>query len=190
MRSAMKLTPKHSRVMRRFKQRGAALVEASLVIGVLVVFLGCMKFVKDSYRGKIQQQHDTRLDAFSYASHNCESGGNASKEPGAASVISTNDPGTGNVVSHAPKGSEVQGISDKTSNNLALAHSSKVEKIQGKAHGYATDNASLANNSGTDAVLERQIRSDSYVFCNEHPYDADPISFASFFFKFFSSGLV
>jgi hypothetical protein len=186
----MRLTPRHSLIARRSRERGAALVEASLVIGVLVVFLGCMVFVKDSYRGKIQQQHDTRLDAFNYAAHNCESGGNASKEAGNANIIQTNDPGTGKVLSNAPKGQESQGISDKTSSSMALSHSTKSEKIQGRAHGYATNGASLANDTGTTAPLERQIRSDSYVFCNEHPYDADPISFGKFFFKFFQSGLL
>jgi hypothetical protein len=184
------MTTLEQRIARRSRQRGAALVEASLVIGVLVVFFGCMVFVKDSYRAKIQQQHDTRLDAFSYAAHNCETGGNASKESGNANVVQTKDPGTGKVLGNAPKGQESAGISEKTSKSLALAHSQKTEKIQGRAHGYATDGASLAKNTGTNAVLERQIRSDSYVFCNEHPYDADPISFGKFFFKFFQSGLL
>jgi hypothetical protein len=171
-------------------ERGAALVEASIVIGVLVVFLGCMVFVKDSYKGKIQQQHDTRLNAFGYAAHNCEGGGDASKDPSNSSIITSTDPATNKVVSQGPGGSATQGISDKTSNTLALSHATKTDKIQGRAHGYATQGASLSNGTGTDAVLTRQIRSDSYMFCNEHPYDADPISFGSFFFKFFKSGLL
>lgn len=56
----------------RSHQRGAALVEAAVVIPVMLVFLGCIMFAHKSYSVKLDKQMGTRAGILYYASHDCE----------------------------------------------------------------------------------------------------------------------
>jgi Flp pilus assembly protein TadG len=60
-----------SRVIRRRRQRGAAIVEAALVMPVMAVFLGLIAFTHHSYAAKIDKQAATRSGTLFYASHAC-----------------------------------------------------------------------------------------------------------------------
>lgn len=62
-----------ARVLRsRAGRRGAALVEAAVVLPVMMVFLGCIMFAHRSYDAKLDKQMGTRAGSLYYASHNCE----------------------------------------------------------------------------------------------------------------------
>jgi hypothetical protein len=63
---------KHHQRRSRWRRRGAALVEAAVVIPVMLVFLGCIMFVHKSYAMKLNKQHTTRSGAMYYASHACK----------------------------------------------------------------------------------------------------------------------
>jgi hypothetical protein len=57
---------------KRAKKRGAAMVEAIVIMGTMLVFLGMNTWAFKAYGGKIDQMSSTRRDALYYASHNCE----------------------------------------------------------------------------------------------------------------------
>lgn len=57
---------------RRSHQRGAAMVEAIVVMCTMLVFLGMIIWSFQAYGGKIDQMSSTRRDALYYASHSCE----------------------------------------------------------------------------------------------------------------------
>ena len=59
---------------RRRSRRGAAMVEASFVVGVLVVFWGLMQWTRQSYSDKLDQMGTTRSNSSYYAAHDCEKG--------------------------------------------------------------------------------------------------------------------
>lgn len=67
----------------RRARRGAALVEAALVIPAMLIFLGLTLYVFRSHSAKIAQQNDTSNRALSFASHACEGEpeGGANMEP-------------------------------------------------------------------------------------------------------------
>jgi len=71
----MKSTSKQARLGRiraRRAKRGAALVEAAVVIPVMLVFLGLTMFVHNAYDEKLASQTSTRAQVLYYGSHNCE----------------------------------------------------------------------------------------------------------------------
>lgn len=53
--------------------RGAAMVEAAVVIPVMVSFLAVIGVMKNGYDRKITQNQQTRSQVLDYASHNCQS---------------------------------------------------------------------------------------------------------------------
>lgn len=61
----------------RRRQRGAAMVEAIVVMGTMLVFLGMNMWAYKAYGGKIDQMNSTRRDALYFASHTCESANNS-----------------------------------------------------------------------------------------------------------------
>jgi hypothetical protein len=57
---------------RNRKRRGAAMLEAIIVITVLLVFLGVILWGARAYAAKLDQSANTRSDILYYASHSCE----------------------------------------------------------------------------------------------------------------------
>ena len=55
-------------------KRGAAMVEAIVVMCTMMVFLGMNTWAFKAYGGKIDQMSSTRRDALYWASHSCEKG--------------------------------------------------------------------------------------------------------------------
>ena len=155
----------YRRVRRRIPQRGAALVEASVVIPVLVIFLGLMKYTRASYAEKIRQQNSTRENSMVYASHGCQGGGS-----GGAADYSLDANGD----------SDAQKVIGKKDDSAAQAATS------------ASFNTATSSMNGTVFVAgkARQISSKSSVYCNEVPQDGDIGGWASFAFNFFKSGLL
>ena len=61
-----------TRFLRR-GSRGAAMVEAAVVIPVMVSFLAVIGLMKNGYDRKITINQQTRSQVLDYASHNCQS---------------------------------------------------------------------------------------------------------------------
>ena len=65
-------TPMKAYKLNRAKQRGAAMVEAIVVMTTMLCFLGMNIYAQHAYGGKVDQMNSTRRDALFWASHNCD----------------------------------------------------------------------------------------------------------------------
>lgn len=71
-KSHMPAESSRHRAKRRGVERGAAMVEAIVIMTTMLVFLGMNMWAYAAYGGKIDQANSTRRDALYYASHQCE----------------------------------------------------------------------------------------------------------------------
>lgn len=134
--------------------RGAAMVEGMVVIPVLLVFLGLMKWTHDGYARKQDRQMMTRASLMSYTSKACkgdaanatlnaESGPDVQGEAGGSGVKAAND----------EMGAAMSG-------NVSIAHSRPPDvTVSGRA---VRDRQSFQ--------LSRTIHAESENMCNEKVY--------------------
>ena len=162
----------HQRTKRRIARRGAALVEASVVVPVLVIFLGLMTYVYRSYREKITQQNSTRENAMYFASHGCQ--GSSSGISGFGGF------GPAQVALNADDNSDAANVIGKKGDPGAQASTSR---------SFNQANSSLSGTVVVGGHL-RRINSESHVFCNERPYDGNIAGWAQFAFGFFRTGIL
>src|SRR5512140_2576712 len=60
-----------TRWQKKRSRRGAALVEAAVVLPVLAIFLGLIMYEYNSYKQKISVQQTSRENSLYFASHGC-----------------------------------------------------------------------------------------------------------------------
>ncbi len=137
-----------SRLRRLHRTRGAAMVEAAIVLPVLTIFLGLMMFVRAQYSAKLFAMADARQNAWDRAVHADCGGGSGG---GTAPSLEVPDPPNGTkdkVISPGPsEGAKRQGL----------------DKLLRKVEWSANATTSVSRYSGT-------VSSRSYVFCNEENY--------------------
>lgn len=163
---------------RRRARRGAAMVEASFVVGVLVVFWGLMQWTRQSYSDKLDQMGTTRSNSSYYAAHDCEKG-DATAVLGGASPVGQDEP-SGKVLNKGG-GAGSDGASEKTSRGLNMATAKKDSTTTGWTK--MSEKGSMQT-----FTLSRPIHSESYMYCNEKTYDSDPVSWVKFVGRFFQTG--
>ena len=171
------------RLQRRKGQRGAALVEAAVVIPVMLVFLGLTMWIHNAYDEKLASQTSTRAQVLYNASHNCEE-----EVPEEMSVqLGTKTSGTGN---------------NKTDESADPAAGEKpgVSKTPPTAEGGLKRSFNLVRTHrettvGGTAVQDRQkvafsvpVTSNSEVACNEKRFDNDWTAVFGFIKSFIQSG--
>lgn len=156
----------HQRTRRRIQKRGAALVEASVVIPVLVIFLGLMMYTRASYAEKMRQQNSTRENSLYFASHSCQGAGGSFGAADHAFDADENQDATDII---GKKGD--QSTQAATSRTMNMASSTMAKTVSASGHA-------------------RSIKSESHVYCNERPYDGNIGGWASFAFTFFRTGLL
>jgi hypothetical protein len=170
----METTMASSSIRKRTARRGAALVEAAVVIPTMLVFLGCIVFSYRSYDKKLSIQTSSRSSVLSYASHNCEGGAptEVSLQGGEADInadTSQLDSAAGEL-----RDSERAG----TSRTLNIAHSSASAQVSGSAVVSATQKA----------PLQRTVSAKSGVACNEKRYDNQWTALIEFAVNFAKTG--
>lgn len=170
----------------RAGERGAAMVEATVVITTLLIFLGLIVFTRDSYVGKLNQQTRARRDAMYYAAHNCESGDGAMMG-GAGFALDGDDTSDAEKVINE-KGDE--GATSKISRSWNLSQAHGKDTIVGTALRDRNANGTPSPIALEKAPLQREVAGDAYVFCNERPYDGNIGDWAAFAFNFFQSGIL
>lgn len=144
----------------RGRTRGAALVEAAVVIPVMLVFLGCIMFTHKSYAMKLDKQQGTRAGTLYYASHACK----GEVPRGIVPVTDNADPGipSGPADKNAGKlgGSNSPGAQAgvKRSNNLVKAQPPD-SQVRGDA---VLDRHTIP--------LNRTVSAASEVACNEETF--------------------
>lgn len=168
----MNRTPR-SRHRTKARSRGAALVEAALVLPVMVMFLGMTMFVHRSYADKIDLQATTRSEILYYGSHNCEG-----QAPGQISLQGDSaDANNGQGGQVAQQGAQAQ-IQGGTNTNMNFAKSTRSTTTQAQKVVFWKQSYQLS----------RPISAASEVACNEKRYDNDFTAIIGFVATFARQG--
>jgi hypothetical protein len=180
----MKTLTRAARLAKRSRRhaRGAALVEAAVVVPVMLVFAGCIMFAHRSYAAKMDKQMGTRAGILYYASHNCEGDLPEGTVP---AVKQSADPGTG----------DVPGGPATNPSRLAGDQGSAQGAAAGIDRSYAMAKASPADtpiygsavNDRKTVFLNRSITAASEVGCNEKAFPNKWSATFEFFGSFFRS---
>ena len=173
-----------SSMRRRAGRRGAALVEAAVVIPVMLVFLGCIMFTNRSYEAKIDKQMGTRAGILFYASHNCEGDVPAGATP---PVRETGD--SGQSQAGAPSGAATDPNRLGGGGNTGGA-AAGMDRSWNTAHAKPSDSTvyGSAVQDRTRVFMSRTIHAESQVACNEKPFPNKWIAIIQFIGAFARSG--
>ena len=172
-----------ARIKSRRAKRGAAMVEAAVVIPVMLVFLGLTMWVHNSYDEKLASQTSTRAQVLYYGSHNCEE-----EVPEEMSVqLGTKTSGTGTSTGEQPSepgnpgNPEVAKTPPTAEGGLkrswALAYTHRDTEVGGSAV-----------QDRTKQTFSVPITADSEVACNEKRFDNNWTAVFGFIGSFIRSG--
>lgn len=141
-------TPIRARAKAARGRRGAAMTEAVVAIPFFILMFAGTVFIGDFYKEKLRTLREAREKAWVHASANCESDA-ANTEGAGISMVPPEDenPGQG-----APG-------SDVITKGYDEAHA--------KVEGHATSSNILGG-------VTKQVKSESYVTCNEKPQNGNP----------------
>jgi hypothetical protein len=166
---------------KRASRRGAALVEAAVVIPVMLVFLGCIMFANRSYEAKLDKQMGTRAGILYYASHNCEGDVPAGVMP---PVRTTGDTGAEPPSGPATDPSRLGGGGNTGGAAAGMDRSwntAKAAPADTPVYGSAVQDR-------TRVFLNRSIHAESQVACNEKPFPNKWIAIIQFIGRFAQTG--
>jgi len=147
----------------RRRQRGAALVEAALVLPVICSFLGMMIWFHSIYWTKQEVILRARADALTYASSACS--GQKPPSDGSAS---------GSLSGHASDAQSVGGVGDSLTTKSNAAHVTATGVAQGRG--------------GTSGTWKREITYSASVMCNERSTPSGIAGMVSFAMDLVKSG--
>lgn len=190
----MNLTSKKARrpgalavAKKRSGARGAAMVEAAVVIPVMLVFLGLTMWVHNSYDEKLASQTSTRASVLFYASHNCDE--EAPEQMAVQLGSKTSNTGNGKSGQTSDTAPGEAGAADRA--NSKLGDSSK----EGATRTWNLAKTHRDTSVGGTAVQDREkvaftvpITADSEVACNEKRYDSSWTAVFGFVAGFLRSG--
>jgi hypothetical protein len=142
------------RSKRRFKSRGAAMVEAVVVMPVLITCWGVMMFAGGARFNKIRVQQEAREGTFSYASKACK---------GAMTVAGST--GTGMAPINSQSGASASGQAD-VANGAVDTQASAIQEF-GTVSGNTTGNFAWAKGY---IYGNATLGGHSFYFCNEKDY--------------------
>lgn len=160
----------HPRAQRRRRRlptqmRGAALVEAAVVIPVMLVFLGLIMFTHKSYEAKLDKQAGTRAAVLYYASHACSG---EPPEGVVPQVTDDLDPGIPDLAGQTAKvGAAAQKLRPSEQAGLNRSHNLV------RARPADTTIYGTTVNDRQTSVLKRSIHAESEVGCNEKIYGSN-----------------
>lgn len=183
MKSTSK-TARISRLQRRKGQRGAALVEAAVVIPVMLVFLGLTMWVHNAYDEKLASQTSARAQVLWYGSHNCEE----EAPENVATQLGTKSSGGGGKESgeaSAGGGGEGQNEAGKLSGNVQAGLSKTYNVVKSHRDGNV---AGTAVQDRTKVSFSTPVQGNSEAPCNEKRYDNSWTAVFKFIPGFLMSG--
>ena len=159
---------------RRTRQRGAALVEAAVVLPVLAIFLGLILYEYTSYKEKMKVQQTARENSLYFASHGCQGqsgglGGLGGYGPAGYTLDTDGNTSYDNTINKGPPGGDAMQASTDRSFNMAQ---------------------STMTAQATAGGRTRQVKGQSRVYCNERPENGDPIGVMKWAFGFFRTGVL
>ncbi len=177
----MFLSTERRRVRRR-RARGAAMVEAVIVLSTMLVFLGTIVWTRNSYATKLDMQQGTRSSSLYYASHGCsgKSEANASMER------------SGTVPDSSP---QAENAAKKSNAPGAVVASRALNTALAKATGQSSFQAVWDANGGQGGInlakqaLSRRIEASSKVTCNEQAFPSKWQDWFQFGVQFITGGI-
>ena len=162
-----------ARLARLRRMRGAAMVEAAVVLPVLTIFFGVMMFARAQYSAKLYSMSDARQNAWDRAVHaECGGGSGGGTAPSLDVPDPPNDTNS-KVLQPGPSvGAKKQGM----------------DKILRKVEWSKNTTTTVSKYSGTTS-------SRSFVFCNEANYAEGSVlgklgEFVTFVKSFWEGGLL
>jgi len=158
----------------RVRKRGVALVEAAIVAPVFAMLWLMMIHISGVYQYKIETAQESRYQAFYRATNSCTKNGSppaghtngGADDSGGQTSSQTNDGST-----DLSKGSSVPGSSAIMSNSKFIAKGTVT------ATWNYNSGASIEYTGSTYTVAAQDVKTDSYVLCNEEPSGINPISY-------------
>jgi hypothetical protein len=147
---------------RRKNQRGAAMVEAIVVMGVMLVFLGMNIWAFQAYGGKIDQMSSTRRDALFYASHSCERALGEDPDDYTVPQLRGNNASGGSSMT-------LLGIVNAIRGSESFDFFGTARSTKGPVAVNNTALTRVGANGVTRSALSAQLRTTSAVGCNEKP---------------------
>lgn len=175
-----------ARATRRRGARGAALVEAAVVIPVMLVFLGLTMWVHNSYDEKLASQTSTRAGTLYYASHDCEE-----EVPENLSVqLGTKTSGGNSKSGEDSDTSEgADGAAKHAGSKLGDEEQTPMKQTWNKVTAHRdTSVAGTAVQDRQKVAFTVPITADSEVACNEKRYDSSWTAVFKFIPRFLKSG--
>jgi hypothetical protein len=177
-------TARIDRMRARRRQRGAALVEAAVVIPVMLVFLGLTMWVHNAYDEKLASQTSSRAQVLWYGSHNCEE---EAPENVATQLGTKSSGGAGKEGGNIDQGGGgVGGTESKKLDGNVQAGLSKTHNVV-KSHRDGTV-AGSAVQDRTKVSLSAPVQANSVAPCNEKRYDNSWTAVFKFIPGFLRSG--
>ena len=149
----------------RSRTRGAAMVEAIVVMGTMLVFLGMNLWAYKAYGGKIDAMNSTRRDALYFASQTCE------KRNGNDPDSYTDRQLAGNRSSGGQSSMSFRGLIAAIAGgggHFDFFSTARSEKAPVVVQGNATTKVGAAGVTRT--MLTARVGSQSAVGCNEKSY--------------------
>ena len=145
---------------KRAKARGAAMVEAIVIMCTMLVFLGMNTWAFKAYGGKIDQMSSTRRDALFYASHDCEKKLGEDKDDYTVPQLRGNDASGGSSM-------DLMGIVNAIRGKEEFDFFGTSRSGKGPIVIGATAITSVGADGTTKGVLRTTVQSKSAVGCNE-----------------------
>jgi hypothetical protein len=166
--------------MNRAKQRGAAMIEAIVIMCTMLVFLGMNTWAFRAYGGKIDQMASTRRDALYYASHNCEKKLGRDPDDYTAPQLRGNDASGGSTMDLLGMVNVLRGRED-----FDFFGTSRSEKGPIAITGTAI--AEVGAERASIAKLHATVKSKSAVGCNEKPLGDGAVALLNLGWQFVKS---
>jgi len=168
------MSPRANAWNRRKKQRGAAIVEAAVVLPVLAIFLGLIMYEYSSYKEKMKVQQTSRENALYFASHGCR-GGNS---------------GLGGLGGYGPAGYQLDVDGNTTYQGAIDKNPPGADAMKGSTDRSFNSATSSMTAQATGGGRTRTVKGTSQAYCNERPENGDPIGVMKWSFGFFRTGVL
>lgn len=153
----------------RGRQRGAAMVEAAVILPVMIVFFGVMAMAHSAGKSKLAAQHEARASVMYFASSSCKNRMTTDDSSRAES--------TGDSLPNTESGDTNEALGDAAAGGSMEARASWSLAQGGAAR------------SATTYGRTRTAKSESWALCNESPNDGNMVGLASYAFELFGSTL-
>lgn len=150
---------KKVRRVSKWKSRGAALVEGSLLFPVMVMFLPYMAYFHNIHKSEFVNMGQTRAEVWAYTSKSCTGAGTAGPSQTATTETSSGKGG--------PADSKGSPVASNVRNGIL-------------ATGYATTTTQAdAAPFNVKFTLKHPVKAESWNFCNEITSDVETTSLIS-----------